>query len=460
MLELQRSDFPADFIWGTATAAYQIEGSTTADGRGASIWDTFVRVPHAIADGSTGDVADDHYLRWHQDVDLMSALGVNAYRFSISWPRVQPDGTGAPNQRGLDFYRRLAEACREHGIAPWVTLYHWDLPQALEERGGWLDRDTAERFRDYAAHVLAALGDVVTDWITLNEPHAAAFAGYSGGVHAPGRRLGDGAAAQAGHHLLLGHGLALGAARSMLAETARVGITLDIWPMRPATADPDDRAAARLVDGGQNRFFLDPLLGGGYDAEVLESLGAADWFASVPAEDAATIAAPVDFLGVNYYSARLVAAARAGMAAAEGDQPGGDRARFVDDGAPKTQMGWAIRPDGLLEALRMVHDRAPRLPLYVTENGSAWPDRVVDGRVEDVDRERYLLDHLAVCRDAVAEGISLQGYFCWSLLDNFEWQLGYSRRFGLYYVDYATQQRILKRSGRTYARLLGGSAGS
>jgi beta-glucosidase len=457
---VKRSDFPSDFTWGTATAAYQIEGSTTADGRGASVWDTFVRVPGAIADGSTGEVADDHYRRWPEDLESMTGLGVNAYRFSISWTRIQPDGVGPANQKGLDFYRRLAEACLARGIAPWVTLYHWDLPQALEDQGGWLNRDTAERFRDYSAEVLTGLGDVVSDWITLNEPHAAAFAGYSGGVHAPGLRLGDGAAARAGHHLLLGHGLALESARRLLPASARVGITFDIWPMRPASSDPDDVSAAHLLDGSQNRFFLDPVLGGGYDPDVLTSFGEADWFAALPAEDAAVISAPVDFVGMNYYGARSVSAARPDVPKAEGDQPGGDRAQFVDDGSAKTQMGWPIHPEGLVEGLRMIHELAPDLPLYVTENGSAWPDELVDGEIDDVERERYLLDHLGACRDAVSEGIPLKGYFAWTLLDNFEWQFGYSRRFGLFHVDYETQKRTIKRSGRAYARLLEGSAGA
>lgn len=455
---MQRSDFPPAFVWGTATAAYQIEGSTDIDGRGPSIWDTFVRVPGAIADGSTGDVADDHYRRWEEDIQLMSELGVNSYRFSISWSRIQPNGTGRANQRGLDYYRRVAARCRSLGIAPWVTLYHWDLPQALQDRGGWLERDTAARFRDFAALMFDGLGDVVSEWITLNEPHAAAFAGYSGGVHAPGLRLGDGAAARAGHHLLLGHGLALQTARQTLPSSAKVGITLDIWPMRPATQRPDDIAAARVMDGGQNRFFLDPVLAGRYDPAVIADFGETEWFDALPREDAGLIAAPIDFMGMNYYGARSVAAARKDVVVAVGDQPGGDRARFVDDGASKTQMGWPIHPDGLVEGLLMMHELAPELPLYVTENGSAWEDELANGHVDDVQREKYLLEHLAACRDALEEGIPLRGYFAWSLIDNFEWQFGYSRRFGLYYVDYETQTRVLKRSGRAYAGVLGGSA--
>jgi beta-glucosidase len=453
---MQRSDFPSAFIWGTATAAYQIEGSVLADGRGPSIWDTFVSKPGAIADGSTGETADDHYRRWEHDVELMAGLGVNAYRFSISWSRIQPDGVGTANRAGLDFYRRLAERCRSMGIAPWITLYHWDLPQALEDRGGWLVRDTAEHFRDFASLVFSHLGDVASDWITLNEPHAAAFAGYSAGVHAPGLQLGDGAAARAGHHLLLGHGLALEAARSILPPSARVGITLDIWPMRAASDQPADVAATRAVDGGQNRFFLDPVLTGQYDPSVIADFGETDWFEALPDQDAALISAPIDFMGMNYYGARTVAAAP--EAATTVGQPAAAAARFVDDGAPTTQMGWPIHPEGLVEGLRMMHELAPDLPLYVTENGSGWPDQLVEGNVDDVERERYLLQHLEACKDALAEGIPLSGYFAWSLLDNFEWQFGYSRRFGLFYVDYETQTRVLKRSGRTYARLLGGSA--
>lgn len=449
-MALSRASFPGDFVWGTATAAYQVEGATSEDGRGPSVWDAFVQRPGAIADGQTGDIADDHYHRYPQDIALMEALGVNAYRFSISWPRIQPSGTGPANRAGIDHYRRVAEAVLERGIAPYVTLYHWDLPQALEDRGGWLERDTAERFAEYAEHVVDGLGDLVSNWITLNEPHAAAFAGYDSGVHAPGKKLGRGAGARAAHHLLLGHGRALEYLRATRPDH-QVGITFDIWPIRPASDDASDHEAARRMDGPQNRFFLDAVLSGGYPEDALRELGEEEWFAGNPRSDADAIGAPIDFMGINFYGTHTVTL--------EAADDGSRNVVVIDTGAPRTQMGWPIEPEGLIDALEMAHSRQPDLPLYITENGSAYEDRVApDGTVHDAERMRYLQDHLAACAEGLTRGLPLKGYFAWTLMDNFEWQFGYSRRFGLVHVDYETQERTMKDSGRWFSGFLNGQA--
>ncbi len=449
---MQRSDFPPAFVWGTATAAYQIEGAAHEDGKGPSIWDTFSRQPGAIADGQTGDVADDHYHRFGDDVDLMADLGVDAYRFSIAWPRIQPDGTGPGNRAGLRFYRNLAEKLLERGITPWATLYHWDLPQALEDRGGWLDRDTALRFADYAGIVAEELGDVVSNWITLNEPWCSAFLGYASGVHAPGKQLGA-RSAHAAHHLLLAHGLAVPAIRSA-APDAQVGVTLNLYSVRPASGSDADRDAARRIDGLSNRFFLDPVLRGAYPEDVVDDLGEQEWFAAnAQAADLEAISAPIDFLGINYYSRHTVAAGSPDGSASA--YPGSESVEFVDTGAPRTQMGWEIHPDGLLDVLEQAHAIAPDLPLYITENGSAYEDTVgADGSVDDPERTDYLEKHVSACRDAIQRGLPLQGYFVWSLMDNFEWAWGYSRRFGIVYVDYPTQRRIPKSSARWYREVI------
>lgn len=452
---MQRSDLPDGFVVGTATASYQIEGATREDGRGESIWDAFARVPGAIADGSTGDVADDHYHRWAEDVALMGDLGFDAYRFSIAWPRIQAEGTGPGNRAGLDFYRRLAETLRERGITPWATLYHWDLPQALEDRGGWLDRDTAMRFADYAALVGDALGDVITDWITLNEPWCSSFLGYASGHHAPGRRVGS-RSAHAAHHLLLGHGHALEALRASV-PSARVGTTLNLYSVVPASDSEGDADAARRIDGLSNRLFLDPVLRGAYPADVLDDLGETAWFAeNATDDDLKRISAPIDFLGINYYSRHTVASGSAPAAGAPASAyPGSEHVRFVKTGAPVTQMGWEIHPDGMVDVLRQANALAPELPLYITENGAAYPDRVdADGGIDDPQRAEYLEAHLEAARDAVAEGLPLRGYFIWSLMDNWEWAWGYSRRFGIVHVDYETQKRTPKRSARWVADFL------
>jgi len=454
-MNLELSQFHTDFAWGTATASYQIEGAATEDGRGASIWDSFTRVPGAILDGSNGDVATDHYHRVAEDVALMSSLGVNSYRFSIAWPRIQANGKGSPNRAGLDFYRRLAEQLLDKGITPFATLYHWDLPQALEDDDGWLNRDTAWRFADYSRIVAEQLGDVVGHWITLNEPWCSSFLGYAAGIHAPGRTVGTNAA-HAVHHLLLGHGLATQAIRETQPHS-QVGVTLNLYSVRAASDSAADRDAARRIDGLQNRLFLDPVLTGAYPADVLADLGQAEWFASQPASDASTIAAPIDFLGVNYYSRFTVAG---GVTSSTADEPasafpGSEAVQFLDAGEAKTQMGWPIVPEGLVEVLQFVEDRRPGLPTYITENGSAFED-IPDagGYVDDEARLEYLRSHLRACADALSLGLPLAGYFSWSLMDNFEWAQGYTRRFGLAYVDYSTGRRTLKRSGRWLARFL------
>jgi beta-glucosidase len=435
--------FPADFLWGAATAAYQIEGAADEDGRGRSIWDTFSHTPGRVRDGDTGDVAADHYHRWRDDVALMAELGLRSYRFSVAWPRVQPGGRGPANQRGLDFYRGLVDEMLGHGIEPWVTLYHWDLPDELEQAGGWPVRETAERFADYAEVTIAALGDRVRYWTTLNEPWCSAFLGYSAGEHAPGRH--DPAAAVAAtHHLLLGHGLATQALRARGAE--QVGITLNLFPVSPLTDEPAVLDATRRVDGMHNRLFLDPILRGAYPEDVRADLASITDFAFERPGDAEVIAAPIDVLGVNYYTRHVVStSAVPGAAIASTRPPEG----------PVTAMGWGVDPGGLTELLRRVHRDYGDVPLYVTENGAAYEDEVgADDTVHDPERTEFVAAHVDACAAAIAEGVPLKGYFVWSLTDNFEWSHGYSKRFGIVHVDYASQQRRVKDSGRWYAEFI------
>ncbi len=435
--------FPSDFVWGVATAAYQIEGAVAEDGRGTSIWDTFSRTPGKVLNGDTGDVACDHYHRWREDLALLRDLGVGAYRFSIAWPRILPTGSGAPNAAGLDWYERLVEALLENGIQPWVTLYHWDLPQPLEAAGGWPERATADAFATYAEVVARRLGDRVHTWITLNEPWCSAFLGYHVGVHAPGRRdprLG----LAASHTLLLAHGRAVEALRSTIPG-ARVGIVLNPTHVEPASDADADLAAARRVDGYHNRWFLDPLYGRGYPVDMLDHF--ADQFAPPPDEDLDEIAAPTDFLGVNYYRPTIARADPTDtfLGAASVQRP--DEAVTV--------MDWIVRPSGLRQLLVRLDRDYPVGSLAVTENGAAYADAPpVDGRLHDPERTLYIADHVAAVGQAVDDGVPVMAYFAWSLLDNFEWAQGFSNRFGLVYVDYATQRRILKDSGRWYRGLI------
>jgi beta-glucosidase len=444
--------FPEGFLWGTATAAYQIEGAAFQDGRGPSIWDTFSHTPGKTLNGETGDISCDHYNRWREDVKLIQELGLTAYRFSISWPRVLPQGAGQPNERGLDFYDRLVDELQAANITPFVTLYHWDLPQALQDRGGWANRDTVNAFASYADLVARRLGDRVGHWITHNEPWVAAFAGHYHGRHAPG--IQDlRTALQVSHHLLLSHGRAVPALRDRRPDT-RVGITLNLAPARPASPTLADRAAARLHDGYLNRWFLDPLFGRGYPADMLTFYG--DEAPRATAEDLKAIAAPIDFLGVNYYSPGIVRAVSSeveplGFSVLSG-------ADLAARGHEVTEMGWSVVPDGLAELLERVHRDYSPGAIYITENGAAFNDQVMNGVVNDWQRIAYLRRHLLAAHKAIASGVPLRGYFVWSLVDNFEWALGYGKRFGLIYVDYPTQARVPKASATWYRSVIAANA--
>jgi beta-glucosidase len=453
-------EFPAGFVWGAATSAYQIEGATSADGRGTSIWDTFVRQPGKILGGDNADIAIDHYNRYRDDVRLMADLGLTAYRFSVSWPRVQPTGSGAVNQAGLDFYRRLVDELLAHNIEPWVTLYHWDLPQPLEDAGGWPERDTSQRFAEYAAIVHEALSDRVTNFSTVNEPWCAAFLGYASGEHAPGRRE-PAAAIRAAHHLLLAHGLATQAIRAQSSRT-KVGGSVNLYAISPETTSDSDREAARRIDGLQNRFFLDALLKGGYPDDVLADLGAVCPLDFIQDGDAATIAAPIDVLMINYYS-RFTVSGTAGGAASAAAAPtgagspwvGSEHVSFVNAGRPVTAMGWEIDTDGLVEVLTRVAAEYPSVPFVISENGAAFDDVLTDdGSVHDAERSAYITGHLRACHEAIEAGVPLRGYFAWSLTDNFEWAWGYGKRFGLVYVDYPTQRRLVKDSALAYSETI------
>src|SRR4051794_29129537 len=454
--------FPAEFVWGVSTASYQIEGAVAEDGRKPSIWDTFSHTPGRVDKGDTGDVADDHYHRYREDVALMSELGVQAYRFSIAWPRIVPDGSGATNEAGLDFYRRLVDELLGAGITPFPTLYHWDLPQPLEDAGGWGNRDTAERFAEYAGVVMAALGDRLPAVITLNEPWCTAFLGYGSGVHAPGRTE-PATALTAAHHLNLAHGLAADRIRAERPGTD-VSIALNLHLIRPATDSAADQAAARQIDGVANRVFLEPLLAGRYPQDVLaDTASVTDW-AFVRDGDLAAIGGRVDTLGVNYYSPTYVAAwdgqgeqeSADGHASGAGTPwPGADRVQFPRLPGHRTDMDWLVDASGLSDTLTRVHREYPSTPLVVTENGAAYPDVVsADGVVHDADRIAYLQGHIGAVADAIEAGADVRGYYLWSFLDNFEWSFGYSKRFGLVHVDYETLVRTPKDSARFYSEVL------
>ena len=440
--------FPAGFLWGAATSAYQIEGGTDLDGRGTSIWDTFAAAGRAR--GHTGAVAADHRRRMADDVALMARLGLPAYRFSIAWPRVQPGGRGAPSRSGLDFYRALVDELLAQGIEPVATLYHWDLPQALEDRGGWPARDTAAHFADYADAVGRALGDRVRRWSTVNEPWCAAMLGHGAGVHAPGRTE-PAAAAAAAHHLLLAHGLAVDALRAHVrGDAAEIGITLNPYPVVPAGEGDLDADAARRVDGIANRLWYDPVLLGRYPDDVLDDMASVSDLAHIRDGDLAQIARPIDALGLNYYRRYHVRHAP-GASAPPSPWPGSPDVAFDDGAEAPTSNGWAVEPAGLYESLvRLQADYDPP-PVYVHESGGAFPDEVTpDGRVHDAERRAYLDAHLRACHDALAAGVDLRGYFVWSLLDNFEWAEGYTQRFGIVHVDFATQARVPKDSALWY----------
>jgi len=448
---MTRQDFPADFVFGTATASYQIEGAVDEGGRGPSIWDTFSHTPGIVSDGATGDIACDHYHRWETDLDLMTDLGVGAYRFSIAWPRIQPSGVGRANQAGLDFYSRLVDGLLARGIRPLVTLYHWDLPQALEDAGGWTARETAYRFGDYAELVARALGDRVADWVTLNEPWCSAMLGYAAGVHAPGRTSAL-AGLRASHHLNLAHGLAVQALRA--AADARIGVVINYHQFYPATDSADDRDAVARADSIGNWIYTEPMLRGRYDPLTLAVTKDVTTWDFVADGDLTAIHQPLDFLGVNYYAPTWLVASSAPLAEPN-PWPGAVQARWVDAPPPVTTMGWTVEPRGLTDLLIKLHARYPEVDLVVTENGSAWDDQVgTDGAVHDPQRVAYLRDHLDAVAVAIRDGAPVRGYYAWSLMDNFEWAFGYSRRFGLHYTDYATQVRTPKDSARWYQAFL------
>ena len=440
-----------DFLWGVATSAYQIEGAAFEDGRTASIWDTFSRVPGAVFGGHNGDTACDHYHRMPEDVALIAGLGVDSYRFSLSWPRIQPSGRGPANAPGLAFYDRLVDRLLEHGILPWITLYHWDLPQELEDAGGWPARDTAYRFADYAELAMGALGDRVRWWTTLNEPWCSAVLGYETGRHAPGRQD-RGESLAAVHHLLLGHGLAAQRLRACApadrAEPVQVGITLNTTHAIPVEDTAADRAAARRADGVGTRLYTDPLVHGRYPVDVLDDLAAEGLRLPVLEGDLGAIAQPLDFLGVNYYTSHYISGAGAdGLP----DPDGRPVTRPVPQGLPVTAMDWEIVPRGLTDHLVRLDRDYPGIPLYVTENGAAFDDRAApDGDVRDADRTAYLAEHVEAVAAARAAGADVRGYFAWSLMDNFEWGYGYDKRFGIVHVDYGTQRRTVKQSGRWF----------
>jgi beta-glucosidase len=436
------SFLPAHFAWGVATSSYQIEGAPREDGRSPSIWDTFSHAPGTITGGGNGDVACDHYHRWPSDIALMKLLGVDGYRFSIAWPRVVPEGRGPVNAAGLAFYDRLVDALLEAGITPYPTLYHWDLPQVLQDRGGWTKRETAAHFAVYASEVADALGDRVTHWATLNEPRCSAWIGHLEGRHAPGVTDMT-AAVLASYYLLLGHGQAAQAVRAAV-PAARVGLVNLFSDCEPVSGEEADIEATSRFDGHANRWWLDPIHGRGFPQDMLKLYGV-----DLPEEagDMETIAAPLDWLGVNYYSPSLIA-----------DDPDGGPpyAKEVPiPGVPRTMLGWPIRAVGLERVLVRLSTDYGAQQVYVTENGSAWPDAAgPDGHFHDPERVRYLQEHLAACGRAARRGVPLAGYFAWSLLDNFEWADGYDARFGLVHVDFATQQRTIKDSGYRFAEII------
>lgn len=450
----QTITFPSDFTWGAATSSYQIEGAWDEDGRGESIWDRFCHEPGNILNGDTGDMACDHYHRWREDVQLMKDLGLQAYRFSIAWPRILPEGRGRVNQAGLDFYSRLVDGLLEAGIQPFVTLYHWDLPQTLQDEGGWPARSTAEAFVEYADVVSRNLGDRVKNWITQNEPAVVSLQGYMTGNHAPGiQDLSQALAAS--HHVLLSHGWAVPVLRGN-SPGAQVGITLDINVHAPYSDSPKNLKASRLMDGLYSRWFLDPVYGRGYPADVVAyaiERGAlpAEGTTFVQQGDLEAIAAPTDFLGLNYY--------RRDKYRAEyvfgSDQPLVDEQQFKEAGVEYTDIGWEVYPDGLYQTLCRLHFeyRAPQI--YVTENGASYatgPDE--EGRVPDQARLEYLREHFTAARRAIDVGVPLAGYFVWSLMDNFEWAYGYSQRFGIVWVDFETQERLPKDSAYWYSQVI------
>ena len=457
--------FPKDFLFGVATAAYQIEGAAHEDGRTDSIWDAFARVPGAVVDAHNGDVACDHYHRFESDVALMAGLGLQTYRFSTSWARIRPDG-GPVNAKGLDFYSRLVDSLLEKNIKPWLTLYHWDLPQALEEQGGWANRDTAYRFADYATSVHEVLGDRVDAWTTLNEPWCSSFLSYISGEHAPGRQDPE-AGLAAGHHLLLAHGLAVRNLRER-NPGLQLGITLNLTVPDPVDpTSPADIEAARKIDGQFNRFFLDPIFRGAYPEDVLQDVAHLGFDAYVHPGDLEIISTPIDALGVNYYHGEALSGSPTAGVEARNEAPSerpkrspfpaADGVYWHPRGLPVTAMNWEVQPEGLTRLLVRLQREytGSTVKLSVTENGAAYDDVVAeDGAVHDAERAEFLRLHLGAVLDAIDQGVDVYGYFYWSLMDNFEWAWGYHKRFGIVRVDYDTLERTLKDSAIAYRTII------
>ncbi|MFK0116967.1 GH1 family beta-glucosidase [Streptomyces sp. NPDC090994] len=459
MPEPTSAAFPPAFLWGAATSAYQIEGAVREDGRTPSIWDTFSHTPGKTAGGDTGDIAVDHYHRYRDDVALMADLGLNAYRFSVSWSRVQPTGRGPAVQRGLDFYRRLVDELLDKGIKPALTLYHWDLPQELEDAGGWPERETAYRFAEYAQIVGEALGDRVEQWMTLNEPWCSAFLGYGSGVHAPGR-TDHVAVLRAAHHLNLAHGLATTALRAAMPARNSIALSLNSSVVRPLSRRPEDLLAARKIDDLSGGIFHGPVLHGAYPEHLFEATAPVTDWSYVQDGDLALIHQPLDALGLNYYTPTLVSAADPDAPGPRADGHGGgdvspwpaaDDVAFHQSPGEQTEMGWTVDPTGLYDLIMRYSREAPGLQLFITENGAAYDDKPgADGTVHDPERVAYLHGHLSAVRRAIADGADVRGYYLWSLLDNFEWAYGYEKRFGGVYVDYVTLERTPKSSALWY----------
>jgi beta-glucosidase len=435
--------FPPDFVWGAIASSYQIEGGWNEDGKGLSIWDTFVRQPGIIERGETGNTAADHYHRWREDIELIGELGLKSYCFSVSWPRILPEGMGKLNPAGLGFYDRLIDGLLEKGITPFIMLYHWELPQALQDKGGWGERDTAFAFAEYGRILAQHFGDRVPLWVTHNEPMVSAILGHLTGEHAPGIKDLN-VAMRAVHHLLLSHGLAVESLRAELPSDAQISIILNLTPTYAASEKEEDRQAARRFDGVANRLFLDPLLRGEYSADVLEMMGA--FFPPMQEGDLKIIAAPLDFLGVNYYTRAVMRY--------DPQVPGVQASDIHPPQSEYSQM-WEIYPPGIYDLLERVWEEYHPPRIFVTENGVCVPDGVdFDGRVRDERRIRFIRTHLAQVHRAIQAGIPVEGYFYWAWIDNFEWNFGYRMRFGLIYVDFETQRRIMKDSGRWYARTI------
>jgi len=450
----EQLQFPPGFLWGAATAAYHIEGAWNSDGKGESIWDRFSHTPGKIRRGDTGDVACDHYYRYAEDVAGMADMGLKAYRFSFSWPRIFPQGSGQPNQRGVDFYKRLIAALHERNIMPVATLYHWDLPQALQNRGGWTRRDTAQRFAEYAAYMFATFGGEVPIWTTHNEPFCTAFFGHGNGSHAPGIRW-PWHILKVAHHVLLSHGLAVQAFRAAALHPVgglpdpTIGIVLLLWPHQAATKHPRDIAAARRIDGAMNRMFLEPLFHRSYPEDMLRHFARRFIAPRIRDGDLELISQPIDYVGINTYSRTVNRASWTDwlMGARQVPQPG-----------VPTKMGWEVYPPGIYDVINMVHSYTDR-PIYITENGAAYEDQVnFDGSIDDQERIDYITAYLEQIHRAIRAGIDVRGYFVWALMDNFEWNLGYSMRFGLWYTDYVTLKRNWKRSAYWYRDLIARNA--